>query len=527
MATFTGKQYKTPDYPATCWSLIEQAAAQRGDSVVLADDYDRSLTAVQLRDSALSAAAALHDLGIDPRSRVSWQLPTILEAMVLKAALARLGAVQNPIIPILREAEVAFITEQTAAEFLLVPEAWRGFGHGDLARQLASKQGLTTVVIDCETDPTTAGGAMRLPTGDPAALPDAPTNGDEVRWLYFSSGTTSAPKGVRHTDTSVMASASGVIGQLSARPDDINPLAFPITHIGGITMLSASLLTGMQLLLFDVFDPATTSTRMAERGVTLLGSAAPFFRIYLAAQQHHGSEPLFPALRACLGGGAPIPAEVNQSVRDLLGVSGIVNAWGLTEFPVAASPTPDDPTDWLDHTAGQPVPGVTVRVVDAGGRELGVGEEGELRLKGPQCFAGYLDDRLDADAFDEGGWFRTGDLGLVDGDGNIHITGRLKDLIIRNAENISALEIEEALLKHPDVVDVAIIGVPDARTGERVCAVVVSTASTGPTIDEISEHCAVLGLARHKVPERLELVSELPRNTLGKILKNDLRVQFA
>jgi acyl-CoA synthetase (AMP-forming)/AMP-acid ligase II len=522
MATFTGRQYVTPAYPVTVWALVEQAVRDRPDAVVLADDHDRSLTTVQLRSAALEAAAGLQALGIGPGSRVSWQLPTTLEALVLKLALARLGAVQNPIIPILRDAEVPFITRQIESEFLVVPEDWAGYSHGGLARRLAEEQGLKTLILDFGSVP---GSELRLPSGDPGRLPPPPEAGDAIRWLYFSSGTTSAPKGIRHTDASVMASASGVIGQLGAEPTDINPLAFPVTHIGGITMLSASLLTGMQLLLFDTFDPATTAERMAARGVTLLGSAVPFYMVFMAAQRRHGSAPLFPRLRACLGGGAPVPAGVNDSVRDVLGTSGIANAWGLTEFPVAASPRPDDPPAWLDHTAGQPVPGVTVRVVDEGERELEAEQEGELRLKGPQCFAGYLDPALDADAFDDEGWFRTGDLGLVDGDGNVRITGRLKDLIIRNAENISAVEVEEVLFGHPGVADVAVIGVPDERTGERVCAVVVA-ADDPPSLEELRAHCGRLGLARQKAPERLELVSDLPRNALGKVLKNELRAQY-
>lgn len=525
MTVFTGPAYATPDYPGTYWELIEQAGRDRGDAVVLADDHGRSLTAAGYRDAAESVAAALHEQGIGPGARVSWQLPTTLEAMVVQAALARLGAVQNPIIPILRHREVGFIAEQVGTEFLLVPEEWQGFSHGDLARQIAADRGATVIVCDHDTDPSSTGGALRLPTGDPATLP-APPSADGIRWIYFSSGTTADPKGVQHTDASVMASASGVIGQLGAGAEDINPLAFPISHIGGVTMLTASLLTGMQLLLFDRFDPATTAERMAEHGVTMLGSAVPFYVVFMAAQQRHGAEPLFTNLRASVGGGAPVPAEFQAQVRAVLGTNGIANAWGLTEFPVAASPKPDDPPAWLDHTVGKPVPGVQVRVVDEEEQELGVGQEGELRMKGPQCFQGYIDSSLDADAFDADGWFRTGDLGLVDEDGNVRITGRLKDLIIRNAENISALEIEDAVLRHPAIVDVAVIGVPDARTGERVCAVVVTAAGAEVDLPAVAGFCLDLGLPKQKVPERLEVVDALPRNTMGKVLKNELRSQF-
>jgi len=158
---------------------------------------------------------------------------------------------------------------------------------------------------------------------------------------------------------------------------------------------------------------------------------------------------------------------------------------------------------------------------------LGPGGEGELRLKGPQLFLGYVDPALDPDAFDEDGWLRTGDLGIVDETGSVRITGRLKDVIIRNAENISAKEIEDLLIQHTSVSDVAVIGLPDPRTGERVCAVVVPAPDgQTPTLDGVAEFCRAQGLARQKCPEQMEIVDVLPRNAMGKVLKNVLRARY-
>ncbi|MFA5884271.1 MAG: AMP-binding protein [Acidimicrobiia bacterium] len=513
------------DYPPTSWALVERAADAFADHVLLADDYGRTLTGSGLRDAARAAAAGLHDLGVGPGSVVSWQLPSTLEAMVVKLALARLGAVQNPIIPVLREREVAFITAQLQSEYLLVPEEWRGFSHGAMARALADERGLRVVICDHATDPTSIANALRLPTGDLATLPPPP-DADDVRWVYYSSGTTAEPKGIRHTDASVMASASGPIGPLAAAAGDVYPLAIPMTHIGGMAMLTASLCTGMRLVLFDGFDPGTTPERMAAHGATVLGSAVPFYVAYMDAQERHGPDPLFARLRVVTGGGAQLPEAVNQQVREVFGVPGVVNSWGLTEFPVATYPTPDDPPECLLETVGPPVPGVTVRVVGDDERERGPLEEGELRLKGPQCFAGYADPSLDADAFDADGWFRTSDLGLVDADGNVRVTGRIKDIIIRNAENVSAIEVEEALLRHPAVADVAVIGIPDPRTGERVCAVVVVVPGASLDLPSILEHCGTLEIARYKTPERLEIVDDIPRNSMGKVLKGELRSRF-
>ena len=276
-----------------------------------------------------------------------------------------------------------------------------------------------------------------------------------------------------------------------------------------------------------MFDPATTPERMAAHHPTLLGSAVPFFNAFMAAQARHGEEPLFPAVRACAGGGAPIPAEVHEDLHRALGVSGVTGSWGLTEFPIATSCTPEDPRDVLALTVGRPSPGVSIRAVLADGTDAGIDAEGELVLRGDQQFLGYIDPALDAHAYVDGDWFRTGDLGVVQSDGNIRLTGRIKDIIIRNAENISALEVEEALFRHADVLDAAVIGLPDSRTGERVCAVVVMREGAVPlTIEALRDHCRALGLAIQKCPEQLELATAIPRNAMGKTLKQPLIAEY-
>jgi acyl-CoA synthetase (AMP-forming)/AMP-acid ligase II len=395
-----------------------------------------------------------------------------------------------------------------------------------MARALAAERGVDVVICDHETDPSSTGGALRLPVGDPATLPPAPTDPTAIRWLYYSSGTTSVPKGARHTDASLIASAAAVIHLLGVRADDCDPIAFPIAHIGGVSMMVASLVTGFRIVLFDQWDPGTTPERMATHDPTILGSAVPFFLAYLNAQERHGTEPLFPRLRIGAGGGAPIPADLNRAMRETFGIRGICNSWGLTEFPIVGFTTPEDDFEVLDTTVGFPTHGVEVRVVGDDERVLDPDEEGELRLKGPQCFAGYVDPALDAAAFDADGWFRTGDLGMLDADGRVRVTGRLKEIVIRNAENISALEVEELLFRSPDIADAAVIGVPDPRTGERVCAVIVPVAGATVGLGEVVAHFKRLNVAPYKIPERVEVVDAIPRNAMGKALKNDLRARF-
>jgi cyclohexanecarboxylate-CoA ligase len=515
------------DIAPTFWALIEQAATEHADRMLFADDHGRSLTGAQLRAECERAAAGLFALGVRAGSVVSWQLPTVLESVVLMGALARLDAAQNPIIPILREREVGFITRQVRTQFFVTTEMWRGFDHGALARSIGAEVGYTTIGLDLADDPTSA--EIRLPGGDPATLPAAPTGDGRahlVRWYYYSSGTTADPKGARHSDLSIMSASGGMVDLCGFNKSDIYPIAWPFSHIGGSTMMTTSLRVGVRLVLFDVFDVASTPERMAAHHPTLLGSAVPFFNAYMAAQRRHGDEPLYPALRACAGGGAPIPAEVHEDLHKLFGIEGVTGSWGLTEFPIATSCTPDDSRAVIALTVGRPSPGVRVRAVLADGSDAGLDVEGELVLDGPQKFLGYIDPDLDAHAYVDGTWFRTGDLGVVQSDGNVRITGRLKDIIIRNAENISALEVEEALFKHADVVDAAVIGLPDQRTGERVCAVVVLRAGTSLTIEDLRNHCKALGLAIQKCPEQLEIIDAIPRNGMGKTLKQPLVARY-
>jgi acyl-CoA synthetase (AMP-forming)/AMP-acid ligase II len=275
-------------------------------------------------------------------------------------------------------------------------------------------------------------------------------------------------------------------------------------------MLSAALRTGATLVLFSSFDPQLTPERMATHQPTVLGSATPFFNAYVAAQRRRGTEPLYPRLRACVGGGAPTPEKVSREVAETLGVRGVTGAWGLTEFPVATSESAEDAD--VGTSVGRPAAGVEVRVAG-----------GELWLRGPQQFLGYVDASLDEEVLDAQGWLRTGDLGTIDGAGRVRIEGRSKDVIIRNAENVSAAEVEGVLAQHPAIADVAVIGIPDEQTGDRVCAVVVLRAGHGLTLPELSQHCQLQGLARFKCPEQLVALSELPRNAMGKVLKQALR----
>jgi cyclohexanecarboxylate-CoA ligase len=507
----------------TLWELIDRRAAATPDSLMAQDELGRTLSFAEYRDRSERVAAGLMKEGVAPGTNVSWQLPTWLESMILVGALARIDAVQNPLIPILRYREVSFIVRQTGARLVVVPSVWRGFDYRAMAEEIAGEcPGLRVLVCDRE-----------LPEADPGALPPPPATPDDpselpVRWLFYTSGTTADPKGAKHTDKTVMAAATAMVRALDLNPDDRVPLVFPFTHIGGIAWLMAGLMVGCPQLVVEAFDPATTIPLMREFGVTLAGAGTAFHQAYLAAQRANPSEPLFPDVRAFPGGAAPKPPQLHYDLKAECGGVGIVSGYGLTECPILAMNTISDPDEKLAHTEGRASPGVSIRIVTLDGREAGPGEEGEIRVTGPQLFRGYVDSSLDAEAFDEKGYFRTGDLGMLDADGFVTITGRLKDIIIRKGENISAKEIEDLLYQHPKVRDVAVIGLPDPESGERACAVVAPRDPADPLrFEEMVDFLKQQRLSTRKIPEQLEIVDDVPRNPTGKILKHKLREQYA
>jgi acyl-CoA synthetase (AMP-forming)/AMP-acid ligase II len=372
-----------------------------------------------------------------------------------------------------------------------------------------------------------------LPQGDPTALgppPESPGGPEDapVRWIFYTSGTTADPKGAQHTDATIMAAARGMVGCLDFGPEDRGALAFPFTHIAGPIWLCSSLMTGGTNIIIEMFDPDRTVEVLRREGVTMAGSGTLFHSAYLTAQREKPGERIFPHLRNCPGGGAPKPPQLHYDVKSELGGIGIVSGWGLTEAPILTMGRHDDPDEKLANTEGPPMPGVELRVVTLEGGAAGPGQEGELRARAPQLMRGYLDKTLDGAAFDDEGFFRTGDLGTVDAQGYVTITGRLKDVIIRKGENISAKEVEDLLYLHPKVADVAVIGLPDPDKGERACAVVaIKQGEDALAFTEMREFLKGKGLRTQAVPEQLELVDKVPRNPSGKILKHKLQERYA
>ncbi|MER6997524.1 AMP-binding protein [Streptomyces sp. NPDC000410] len=490
------------DASRTLWELIERRAALTPEGEVLLQDDGRRLTFGGLRKRCERVAAGLYNMGVRPGSVVAWQLPTRIETVLLAGALARIGAVQSPVIPFYREREVGFALRESKAEFFAVPGVWRGFDHTEMARKLGAR-GLFEAYAS-------------LPDGDPAVLPAPPDDGTSVRWIYWTSGTTSDPKGVLHTDRSLIAGGSCLAHALRLTPDDVGSIAFPFAHIGGADYLVMLLLYGFPAVLFEKFALPDALDTYRAHGVTTAGGSTAFYSMFLTEQRKQPGVPLIPTLRLLAGGGAAKPPELYHAVVREMGVQ-LTHGYGMTEVPMITMGAPDDTPENLATTEGRPPEGMEIRVVD-----------GEIRLRGEAVCRGYLDPAQTAAVFDPDGFLITGDLGHLTESGHLVLTGRLKDVIIRKGENISAKEIEDLLHEHPGVGDVAVIGLPDPARGERVCAVIEQPGGAAPlTLADVTSYLREAGLSVHKLPEQVEVVEALPRNeTLRKVLKYQLRERF-
>jgi acyl-CoA synthetase (AMP-forming)/AMP-acid ligase II len=501
---------------STLWELLERRAAATPDLLMLADEHDREVTWSQFRDEAERVAAGLFDLGIGQGSVVSWQLPTRIATVTVSFALSRLGAVQNPIIHLYREREVGSLVTTTGATWSVHPGVWRGFDYGAMGATIAERQPLT--LLDVSAGP---------PTGDPAGLPPAPSDGNTMRWLYATSGTTSEPKAVCHTDGTLIAGGIGIAEALQTTPPDIHSLAFPYAHIGGPDQIVMALRTGIATILVEAFVPSETFALFARRGATHLGGGPAFYLALLAEQQRMGGADPIPTLREISGGGAPKPPELYWRAKERLGAI-IRHGYGMTECPMIACGAQGDTDEQLAHSDGAPVLGCEILVVGADEQPVPAGIDGDILVRGPMLAKGYLHPEQTRESFRDDGFFRTGDRGHVRPDGHLAITGRSKDLIIRKGENISPREIEDVLMTHPSVGAVAVIGLPDAERGERVCAVVEPAVGSAPlTFAEVAQHCRDAGLMMQKLPEQVEFVETLPRNPTMKILKRVLIERFS
>jgi acyl-CoA synthetase len=508
-------------------TLGEILASGLADGAKLACKVRSSLrpysgTLGDVAELARRVAGGLRARGVAAGDLVAFQLPNWVEAAATFWATAFLGAVPVPIVHFYGTREVGFILRQSGARVFVTADR---FGHLDY---LANLDTLRSDLPDLEvvavvSDDELPRGLLPFRTLADADAVDAPARVDPSApaLIAYTSGTTADPKGVVHVHRTI----GFEIRQLGAmQPPRGGPpllVGAPVGH--GIGMLSALLIPVYRrdpIHLIDVWDPAVVLAAMLEDGV-YSGAGATFFLTSLL--DHPDCTDEHRALMRYVGlGGSSVPAAVTDRA-DAMGIS-IVRMYGSTEHPSITGSRHDEPRDKRLYTDGHALPGVEIRLLDDDGKEAGVGTPGEIHSRGPDCFPGYTDPALTKECFDADGWFATGDVGVLDEDGYLSIVDRKKDIIIRGGENVSALEVEELVLRLPGVAEVAVVAAPDVRLGEHACAFVRPLPGAElPTLDAVRAHLDAVGLARQKWPEELRGIEEFPRTPSGKIQKFALR----
>jgi acyl-CoA synthetase (AMP-forming)/AMP-acid ligase II len=516
--------HNVSEAPVTLAGLVADRAHTTPDALLVADDRDRRLTALEFYRECTRVARNLEGLGVAAGELVSWIMPTGIDALLIMVGLSTVGAVQNPIIPMYGAREIGHIFREASVDAVVSVRLHRRTDYEQMIADLVDPASRRPRVVDVDR----VFGRQPVPAdcGERGSASGVSASG--AQWVFYTSGSTGFPKGVLHTDETLYSVARAMADRLKMTPADRSGIAFPIAHIGGPVNLMAALISGSALILLEEFEPRVACDVFARHGVTMAGSGTAFHLGYLDIQRERPDVPLFPMLRCCPGGGAPKPVGLHERVKDALGGAGIVSGWGLTEAPVLTMASPDDPDLELSESEGQALDGVRLKVVGSDGSAVLPGQSGELRAKAAQMMLGYVDSTMDEDAFDDEGYLRTGDLGTVDSSGYVRITGRLKDVVIRNGENVGTAEVEILLRALAGVADAAVIGLPDDRTGERVCAVLEMTPGTSALdVTAVSECLAASGLRRIAWPEQVECVPSLPRTPAGKIDKSALLALFS
>ncbi|WP_134324879.1 AMP-binding protein [Cumulibacter soli] len=505
---------------------LARAAREIPDSPAVIRN-DVTVTFGELDAQVTKAAAMLQSCGVLPGEVVTWQLPNWIEAIELHNAVLRCGAISNPVVPIYRERELAFILRQAESRVLVVPSYFRKFDYGQMGARLQADISTLQTVITVGDGPTANKAAIDYKSAciNASGQPDTVArDANQPALLLFTSGTTANPKGVVHTHNTLGYKLRNEIAVWDLTSDDVIYMPSPVGHITGISM-AASLpqMIGAPAVLQDVWS--------AEEGVDLIEryrckftmGATPFLHGILTESEKRGLSTS--SLRLFVCGGAEVPAGLVRDASDRLDCF-ITRVWGSTEFPLPTGCAPGDPVAKAAETDGRLLGAESIRIIAPDGSELGAGEAGEVQVTGPELMVGYLDPELNESAFTSDGWFRSGDLGYLDDDGYLTITGRIKDIIIRGGENISAKEVEDLLFEHPTVDEVAVVGKPDDVMGERVCAVVVPAHGQQPDLGDLVTFLRAEGIANQKLPEHLVIVDDLPRTASGKIQKFQLRQQL-
>lgn len=486
--------------------MLRDVARERPDSLAIIDG-DRELTFEQLYREARRAAEMLRESGIRSGDRVAIVLPNGIGYVATYFGCQLLGVISVLVNTRLAAPEIAHILEDSGAALTVVSPEFAEKVSG-------SRAGTITDVSALVTDG--AGGTEPGESFEGLSVPPSAT-----AQLLYTSGTTGRPKGVEQTHANLMFNAGSVARYLEAAPGERTLIAAPMFHaIGIVSQLVGFAAAGATSVIMPAFDAVSAAEIIAREKVTIFAGVPAMLRLLLLKARDSGHD--LSSMRKFVMGGSPVPASLAGEVEQLLPGLVLGNVWGQTE--ASSITTYTEGADYSAHpgSAGRPVEGLEVWVSVDGEEPADIREvDGELCIRGASVTAGYWNNpRATADTFVDG-WLHTGDVGTVSTDGHVYVHDRLKDMIIRGGENVYSLEVESALITHPSVAEIAVVGRPDHVLGERVCAVVVPLPGADVDEDELRDF-ARQTLANYKVPEDIIVVEELPRNATGKILKRKL-----
>lgn len=481
-------------------------------------DNDTRMDCASLNAQATALAKTL--LGRLPTgSVVSFMLPNWHEAAVIYLAATLAGMVVNPILPSLRDHDVRFILEDVGAAMIFVPHRFGGHDYAAMLDGVTAgmRKPPEVVVLRGQGDGHTPYPALLEAPREPAELPAL--DPDAVRMVLYTSGTTGRAKGVLHSHNSLHALICQIRDQWDVRPGDAFFVPSPIAHIGGsIYAFECPLLLGTTAVLMDRWEPAAAVGLMERERCTHMAGATPFLLQLLSAAEHAGTR--LPDLKVFICGGASVSPSLIRRAARYFDRAAVTRVYGCTEVPVATIGAPRrDEADRAADTDGRP----GIAEIKLAAHQAAPAGDGEIRVRGPQMLLGYRHAEDDAESFDAAGFFRTGDLGRWVDDQYLVVTGRAKDIIIRNGENISAKEVEDLLADHPGIAEIAVVGLPDSRTGERACAVIVPAGAARPDVASLLALLQDKGVAKFKAPEQVVIWEALPKNDAGKILKHRIR----
>ncbi|MEL0083036.1 MAG: AMP-binding protein [Gammaproteobacteria bacterium] len=468
-------------------------------------------------------ALGLDRLGVGVGDVVAFQLPNWWQFVAIQLACTRIGAVGNPLMPIFRQRELRFMLKFAAARVVIVPQQFRGFDHAGMVESLRDELPDMEHLLVLGIDGNGSFEQQLLqPGGDAQTLYDnRGKDANRVMQLLYTSGTTGQPKGVMQTSNTLIFGTREYIDALKLGSDEVCLMASPMAHQTGFMYgMMLAVMLGRPLVLQDVWDGDRAWQIIRDEKATFSMGATPFLADLANSGErescHDGT------FRTFVCGGAPIPAVLLEQVS-AVGINAYAG-WGMTECGVVTLTKPGDSQEQILGSDGNALPGTGVLVVGEDGQPMPAGEQGDLLVRGAANFVGYLH-RPEAYDHDAEGWFKTGDRAVMDGDGYIRIAGRSKDIIIRGGENIPVAEVEELLYRHPAVVDAAVVAMEDPRLGERACAFVTLKPDEHLDFKTMQAYFADEEMATQYVPERLEVINEMPRTASGKIQKFQLRDQ--